>query len=126
MNFKKGQEKGEASRGEQQSTVGMIYHPLMIFDAALRVYGHPQLLRVAEAINGRAGCAVATVHTVTSLFSRPHKANKRLFGPGKIEVERERHLTKAEQEQAKIARIKAQNAILRKQMASERRAAQAL
>ena len=35
-------------------------------------------------------------------------------------------LTKAEQEQAKIARIKAQNAILRKQMASERRAAQAL
>ena len=74
---------------------------------------------VAEAINGRAGCAVATVHTVTSLFSRPHKANKRLFGPGKIEVERERHLTKAEQEQAKIARIKAQNAILRKQMASE-------
>ena len=81
---------------------------------------------VAEAINGRAGCAVATVHTVTSLFSRPHKANKRLFGPGKIEVERERHLTKAEQEQAKIARIKAQNAILRKQMASERRAAQAL
>ena len=81
---------------------------------------------VAEAINGRAGCAVASVHTVTSLFSRPHKANKRLFGPGKIEVERERHLTKAEQEQAKIARIKAQNAILRKQMASERRAAQAL
>ena len=81
---------------------------------------------VAEAINGRAGCAVATVHTVTSLFSRPHKANKRLFGPGKIEVGRERHLTKAEQEQAKIARIKAQNAILRKQMASERRAAQAL
>ncbi len=81
---------------------------------------------VAEAINGRAGCAVATVHTVKSLFSRPHKANKRLFGPGKIEVERERHLTKAEQEQAKIARIKAQNAILRKQMASERRAAQAL
>ena len=81
---------------------------------------------VAEAINGRAGCAVATVHTVTSLFSRPHKANKRLFGPGKIEVERERHLTKAEQEQAKIARVKAQNAILRKQMASERRAAQAL
>ena len=56
---------------------------------------------VAEAINGRAGCAVATVHTVNSLFSRPHKANKRLFGPGKIEVERERHLTKAEQEQAK-------------------------
>ena len=81
---------------------------------------------VAEAIHGRAGCAVASVHTVTSLFSRPHKANKRLFGPGKIEVERERHLTKAEQEQAKIARIKAQNAILRKQMASERRAAQAL
>ena len=81
---------------------------------------------VAEAINARAGCAVVTVHTVNALFSRPHKANKRLFGPGKIEVERERHLTKAEQEQAKIARIKAQNAILRKQMASERRAAQAL
>ena len=74
---------------------------------------------VAEAINGRAGCAVATMHTVTSLFSRPHKANKRLFGPGKIEVDRVRHLTKAERERAKVARIRAENAALRKRMASE-------
>ena len=74
---------------------------------------------VAEAINGRAGCAVATVHTVTSLFSRPHKANKRLFGPGKIEVERKRHLTKTEREQAKVAKVRAENAALRKRMASE-------
>ena len=72
---------------------------------------------VAEAINGRAGCAVATVHTVTSLFSRPHKANKRLFGPGKIEVGRERHLTKAEREWAKVARVRAENAALRAELA---------
>ena len=74
---------------------------------------------VAEAINARAGCAVVTVHTVNALFSRPHKANKRLFGPGKIEVGRERHLTKAERERAKVARVRAENAALRKRMASE-------
>lgn len=32
--------------------VGLISHPLMLMDAALRVYGHPEVLRVVEGVNG--------------------------------------------------------------------------
>ncbi len=32
--------------------VGLVAHPLMIMDSALRVYGHPQILKMVESING--------------------------------------------------------------------------
>ena len=74
---------------------------------------------VVETVNAKAGFPAVTKAMIYSLFTRPHKANKRLFGPGKIDVGRERHLTKAERERAKVARIRAENAALRKRMASE-------
>lgn len=39
--------------GAPEVHVGMVNHPLDVMDACLRVYGHPELLKVAEAINGK-------------------------------------------------------------------------
>ncbi|MDH4147184.1 MAG: phytanoyl-CoA dioxygenase family protein [Acidimicrobiia bacterium] len=33
-------------------TVGLISHPLLMMDSALRVYGHPKILRMVEGVNG--------------------------------------------------------------------------
>ena len=35
-----------------RSVVGLVSHPLMMMDSALRVYGHPTILKAVEAING--------------------------------------------------------------------------
>jgi hypothetical protein len=35
-----------------RAIVGLVSHPLMMMDSALRVYGHPQILRMVESING--------------------------------------------------------------------------
>lgn len=35
-----------------RSVVGLISHPLMLMDSALRVYGHPTILRMVEGVNG--------------------------------------------------------------------------
>lgn len=32
--------------------VGLVSHPLMLMDSALRVYGHPEILRMVEGVNG--------------------------------------------------------------------------
>merc|ERR550514_1128681 len=44
---------GEAPGAAGMIEVAQVYHPLMLMDSALRLYGHPDLLKVAEAINGR-------------------------------------------------------------------------
>lgn len=41
-----GEEAGE------QPVVGLVSHPLLMMDAALRVYAHPDILRMVEAVNG--------------------------------------------------------------------------
>jgi len=37
---------------EPGAVVGLVSHPLMLMDSALRVYGHPDILRMVEAVNG--------------------------------------------------------------------------
>jgi hypothetical protein len=32
--------------------IGLVSHPLMMMDSALRVYGHPSIMKMAEAVNG--------------------------------------------------------------------------
>lgn len=36
----------------ERPVVGLVAHPLMLMDSALRVYGHPDILRIVEAVNG--------------------------------------------------------------------------
>ena len=35
-----------------RNAVGLVSHPLMMMDSALRVYGHPQILRMVASVNG--------------------------------------------------------------------------
>ena len=35
-----------------RNAVGLVSHPLMMMDSALRTYGHPQILRMVESVNG--------------------------------------------------------------------------
>lgn len=37
---------------EDLSIVGLVTHPLMLMDSALRAYGHPKILRMVAGING--------------------------------------------------------------------------
>lgn len=32
--------------------IGLVSHPLLMMDSALRVYGHPSIMKMAEAVNG--------------------------------------------------------------------------
>jgi ectoine hydroxylase-related dioxygenase (phytanoyl-CoA dioxygenase family) len=47
---------GRRSDGDDEAegspVVGLVSHPLMMMDSALRVYAHPTILRAVEAING--------------------------------------------------------------------------
>ena len=52
---------------------------------------------VVKAVNTKTGFPVLTEAMVYSLFTRPHRANKRLFTEGNIQIERTRLPTKAEQ-----------------------------
>ena len=45
------QEPKEVKESEQ-ATVGLVSHPLMMMDSALRVYGHPKILSIAAGVNG--------------------------------------------------------------------------
>jgi hypothetical protein len=36
----------------ERPVVGLVSHPLMMMDSALRVYAHPDILRMVEAVNG--------------------------------------------------------------------------
>ena len=69
--------------------------------------------KVVQAINQRAKCAVVTKDMINTIFTRPHKANKRLFatlGPahsGQIKIERRRLPSKGEQAQAEIDKVNA-------------------
>lgn len=38
--------------GDGPAIVGLVSHPLMLMDSALRVYGHPEILRMVEGVNG--------------------------------------------------------------------------
>ncbi|MGF1598870.1 MAG: phytanoyl-CoA dioxygenase family protein [Acidimicrobiales bacterium] len=38
--------------GQGPAVVGLVSHPLMLMDAALRVYGHPEILKMVENVNG--------------------------------------------------------------------------
>ena len=51
---------------------------------------------VVKRVNEHAGFPVLTEAMVFSLMTRPHRANKRLFAAGKIQIERTRLPTKAE------------------------------
>ena len=47
--------EGSEERSTETHTpavVGLVSHPLMIMDSALRVYGHPQILKMVESVNG--------------------------------------------------------------------------
>ena len=69
--------------------------------------------QVVKVINERAKCAVVTADMINTIFTRPHKANKRLFatlGPahsGQIKIERRRLPSKGEQAQAEIDKVNA-------------------
>lgn len=48
-----GTEKSDADDNEARpAAVGLVSHPLMMMDSALRVYGHPQILKMVEGVNG--------------------------------------------------------------------------
>ena len=51
---------------------------------------------VVRVVNEHTGFPVLTEAMVFSLLTRPHKANKRLFAAGKIQIGRTRLPTKAE------------------------------
>ncbi|MEE2782464.1 MAG: phytanoyl-CoA dioxygenase family protein [Pseudomonadota bacterium] len=44
-------DQGEAEE-DARAVVGLVSHPLMMMDSALRVYGHPKILRMVASING--------------------------------------------------------------------------
>ena len=52
---------------------------------------------VVKTVNEKAGFPVVTNAMIYSLFTRPHRANKRLFAADNIHIERTRRPTKAEQ-----------------------------
>jgi phenylalanyl-tRNA synthetase beta subunit len=68
---------------------------------------------VVEAINERSRCAVVTTDMINTLFTRPEKANKRLFRTvhddnlNKIFVDRRPLPTKAQLAQAELDKINA-------------------
>ena len=43
--------KTEAA-ADEPAVVGLVSHPLMMMDSALRVYGHPDILRMVASVNG--------------------------------------------------------------------------
>ena len=47
-----GKQDSNDTEEEGQATVGLVSHPLMMMDSALRAYGHPKILSVAASING--------------------------------------------------------------------------
>ena len=51
---------------------------------------------VVKAVNEKTGFPMVTEAMIYSLFTRPHKANKRIFKPDYIQIERNRVPTKAE------------------------------
>ena len=58
---------------------------------------------VVKTVNEKTGFPMVTEAMVYSLFTRPHRANKRLFTEGNIQIERTRLPTKAEQMAAMAA-----------------------
>ena len=51
---------------------------------------------VVKTVNGKAGFPVVTDAMIYSLFTRPHRANKRICKPDYIKIQRQRLPTKAE------------------------------
>ncbi|NKC00188.1 MAG: hypothetical protein GKR90_17110 [Pseudomonadales bacterium] len=47
--FRNHQVDGES---ENEAVVGLVSHPLMMMDSALRVYAHPQIMKMVASING--------------------------------------------------------------------------
>ena len=45
--------RGSGENGDAEpAVVGLVSHPLMMMDSALRTYGHPQILRMVASVNG--------------------------------------------------------------------------
>ena len=42
----------DAGADDKLAVVGLVSHPLMMMDSALRVYGHPKILRMVASVNG--------------------------------------------------------------------------
>lgn len=47
-----GQSGADRNEPGGPAVVGLVSHPLMLMDSALRVYGHPQILKMVEGVNG--------------------------------------------------------------------------
>ena len=47
-----GSPSDEAQSATERAVVGLVSHPLMMMDSALRVYGHPRILRMVASVNG--------------------------------------------------------------------------
>ena len=47
-----GKDGGEGDDLGGPPVIGLVSHPLMMMDSALRVYGHPQILKTVEGVNG--------------------------------------------------------------------------
>jgi len=45
-------ERIDEDAGTKSTVVGLISHPLMLMDSALRTYGHPDILRMVASVNG--------------------------------------------------------------------------
>lgn len=43
---------GKKTRPGEEQIVTMLSHPLMFMDSAVRLYGHPKILKIAEGLNG--------------------------------------------------------------------------
>ena len=50
--FQRGGTEESSAEVDAPAIVGLVSHPLMMMDSALRVYGHPQILQMVEGVNG--------------------------------------------------------------------------
>ena len=65
----------------------------------------PNVDMVVEAVNDKTGVPIITKDMVYTLFTRPEKMNKRVFGDGKLMITRHKLPTKAEMALMQLAEI---------------------
>ena len=65
----------------------------------------PNVELLVDAVNDKAGVPILTKDMVYTLFTRPEKMNKRVFGDGKLMITRHKLPTKAEMAQKQLAEI---------------------
>ena len=65
----------------------------------------PNVELLVDAVNDKAGVPILTKDMVYTLFTRPEKMNKRVFGDGKLMITRYKLPTKAEMAAALLPEI---------------------